>query len=134
MIILTKVSICRYPPVTSTKDRAIFGLQDEFQLYLLSFTLVIWFSQKYSSLQYIFSKYFRCNLTFKESRNVSNLPLSITLIFDYPKIFRSPFCMKNSLTCMGSEIRKIKLQKILGIFLDKLRKLNIAFSREQTTE
>ena len=35
---------------------------------------------------------------------------------------------------MGSEIRKIKLQKIVGIFLDKLRKLNIAFSREQTME
>ena len=63
---------------------------------------------------------FRCNLTFYESKNFL-IPLSITFL--NPEILGLLFCEKYP--NLGSEVWKIKLPKILGNLLDKIRKLHM---------
>ena len=70
-------------------------------------------------LQYHFPENFSRNLKFYESDSFSDS--SVHRIFDSENV-RFPFSTKNSLT-LESEMGKIKLQKIVGNLLDKLRKL-----------
>ena len=64
-----------------------------------------------TGLQY-FPEKFRCNLKFYES-DFFLIPLSTT--FSIPKILGFLFLRK--MAYLGSEMRKIKLQKIVGEFL-----------------
>ena len=67
----------------------------------------------------LFSRKFRRNFKFYESKNFSDS--SLHRLFE-SETFRFPFSTKKQ-TNLGTEIRKIKLQKIVENLLDMLRKL-----------
>ena len=73
-----------------------------------------------TSVQYYFPEIFGRILKYYESNTF--LDSSPCRIFDDENCWFS-FSTKNNLPCKGSEMRKIKLQKIVGNLLDKLRNL-----------
>ena len=89
--------------------------------YLFGHPRGTWVFSKLQGLQYYFSENFRCNLTFYETGRIFVIPLSIT--FKNPKILGFFFYKKFYKPV--SKIQRIKLQKILGNLLEKLRKLHM---------
>ena len=107
-------------------------------MYLFSHPRGTWALSKLQGLQYYFSEKFGGNLRYYESRNFSDS--SPHYVFESEN-FRFPFLYKKW-PKMGSEMWKIKIQKVKGNLLDKLRKLYVhkrnghleIFSRPQVIE
>ena len=76
-------------------------------------------SSKLQRLQYHFHENFRCNFSFYERENFSDSYLNH--IFESEN-FRFLSSTKDGIT-WGSEMSKIKLQRIVGNLLDKFRQL-----------
>ena len=79
----------------------------------------IWVFPKLQGLQYYFPEHFRCNLTYYETEHFSDsFPHHIFESWS----FSFPFFIEKR-PKLGSDMWKIKLQKIVGNLLGKLRKL-----------
>ena len=74
---------------------------------------------KLQELYYYFPKNFRRNLTYCKSKNFPDS--SLHHIFEYEN-FRCPFILRK-IAFPGEQNAKIKLQKIVGNLLERLRKL-----------
>ena len=75
------------------------------------------------ALLFVFSRQFQLQLHCKSFTNGRIFLIPLCIAFSIPNISGFLFLRKKSLIWLASEMGKIKLQKIIGNLLDKLRKL-----------